>query len=89
MKAAPSAPVDCGLDEQEGDADVAAEGVGVLPIARSDVAGALGAVVLVVGGAADLLEAEDELAQLLHGAAEGVDVALGGGWRSALVVRRP
>ena len=32
-----------GLDEQEGDADVAAEGVGVLPIALS---GALGAVVL-------------------------------------------
>ena len=31
-----------GLDEQEGDADVAAEGVGVLPIALSDVAGALG-----------------------------------------------
>ena len=76
-----------GLDEQEGDADVAAEGVGVLPIALGDVAGALGAVVLVVGGVADLLEAEDELAQLLLGAAKGVDVALGGGWRSALVVR--
>jgi len=30
-----------GLDEQEGDADVAAEGVGVLPIALSDVGGAL------------------------------------------------
>ena len=42
---------------------------------------------LVVEGVADLLEAEDELAQLLHGAAEGVDVALSGAWCSALVVR--
>ena len=41
----------------------------------SDVAGALGAVVLVVGGVADLLEAEDELAQLLLGTAES-EVAL-------------
>ena len=38
MKAAPSARRTGGLDEKEGDADVAAEGVGVLPIELACVA---------------------------------------------------
>ena len=47
------------------------EPVGDVPLAG-------GTVVLVVGGVADLLEAEDRLAQVLLGAAEGVDVSFGG-----------
>ena len=65
MKAAPSAPVVSTSKRETSMLRLiyAAEGVGVLPIACSNIAGALGTVVPVVGGAADLLEAEDELAQ--------------------------
>ena len=67
------------LGVQERDADAALEGVGILPGGLVDAALARVAVVLRVGRLADLLEAVDELADALLGAAEGVDVALGGG----------
>ena len=79
MNVAASAPVRRGFSGQERDADAFGEGVGVLSVARSDEAGAGGAVVGCVVRAAGLLEAEHELAELLFRASKGVDVTLGGG----------
>ena len=54
------------------------QGVSVLPVAGANEALAGCAVEGVVAGVADLLEAEDEFAQVLGHAAERVGVALGG-----------
>ena len=54
-----------GFGDEKGDADAFGEGVGVLPVARGDEAGAGHAVVGRVVPAAHLLEAKHELAELL------------------------
>ena len=68
-----------GLGVVETDAVAFGQGVGVLPFAGADEALAGRAVEGVVTGVADLLEAEDELAQALGRIAERVGVALGRG----------
>ena len=74
-----------GFGNEQGDAGAFGKGVGVLPVARGDEAGTGRAVVGgVVVPAAYLLEAKDELAELLLRASKGVDVALGGGWGAAV-----
>ena len=89
MNVAASAPVRRGFGGQERDADAFGEGVGLLSVARSDEAGAGGAVVGCVVRAADLLEAEHELAELLFRASKGVDVTLGGGGGGAQLRSEP
>ena len=68
-----------GLGVVEADAVAFGQGVGVLPLAGADEALAGRAVEGAVAGVADLLEAEDELAQALGRIAERVGVALGRG----------
>ena len=84
MNVAASAPVRRGFSGQERDADAFGEGVGVLSVVRGDEAGTCHAVVGRAAPAAHLLEAEHELAEVLLRAAEGVGVALGGGWGAAV-----
>ena len=65
------------------------QGVGVLPVAGVDEALAGRAVEGAVVGVADLLEAEDKLAQALGRAAERIDVALGRGRGAAVCGAEP
>ena len=70
------------LDDEEVGLVVLGDGVRVVPIAGRDVAGAVDAVEGGFVGGSDLLEPEDRLAQVLLGASERDEMAVGGRRRS-------
>ena len=70
------------LDDEEVGLVVLGDGVRVVPVAGRDVAGAVGAVEGGLVGGSDLLEPEDRLAQVLLGASERDEMAVGGRRRS-------